>query len=64
MQLYNKNIFGFGKHNGATIGEVCDHDPSYIFWCVTNTDLTFDEKVLARAQRAIKNRRQNRFVVF
>lgn len=49
------NYFNFGKYSGMRVSTVCEIDPNYIFWCMSNTDYTFSSEVYrsARAHRKL-----------
>lgn len=48
------NYFNFGKYAGMRVSTVCEMDPNYIFWCMSNTDYTFSSDVY----RAARNNRK------
>lgn len=36
----------FGKYKGELVGKVCDEDPGYVFWAISDTDWKFAEEVV------------------
>jgi hypothetical protein len=43
-------VFTFGKHDGETIEEILEDDPSYIIWLSENTYHIINEEILRIAE--------------